>query len=314
MSYLAGIDGGGTKTVCVVADAEGRIRGTGRGGPSNYQKDGLFSARNSLRHAVRDALSAAELRPQDVTGVCAGLAGVDRAEDSRVMAQVLRQILPADHLVVENDALVALIGATGRRPGVIVIAGTGSIALGVNRKGERARAGGWGHILDDEGSGYDIARRGVMAALQDFDGRGAPTRLRDMVAKELFLNTIADVIPLLHRGQLNHTQIAALLPVVLEAAEEGDEVARQLISDAGLQLAGAARAVVESLGEQDADFPVATAGGVFLHSERLRECFTGHLREMLPKARVIRPAQPPEQGALLVARAAVEGEPLFGHG
>ncbi len=312
MKYLMGIDGGGTKTICILATWEGEVCSVGRGGPSNHQKDGIYGARSSLRKAIREALSEAQLSGVEVAGLCAGLAGVDRPKDARIMRRVLAEILPETQLVVENDALVALVGATGRRPGAIVIAGTGSIALGVNAEGRRARAGGWGHILGDEGSGYDIARQGLMACLCDYDGRAKATRIRDKVVRELYLDSIDEVIPLLYQGRLNHTQIAALLPLVLEAAEEEDEVALGLLDQASRHLARAAQAVVERLNCQDLEFPVATAGGVFLHSERLRHYFQQHLVQSLPKAQVVQPAHPPEQGALLVARAAVEGEPLFG--
>lgn len=306
-----GIDGGGTKTVCVLADSDGRVVGTGRGGPSNYQKDGVYTAKSSLRKAVREAVAEAGIRSREIAGLCAGLAGVDRREDAEIMRRALREVMPAEHMIVENDALIALVGATERRPGAIIIAGTGSIGLGVNGRGERARAGGWGHILDDEGSGYDIARKGLMAALRAYDGRGESTRIEEKVVRELYLTSIDQVIPLLYQGQLSHTQIAALLPLVLEAAEEGDPVALQLIDQAAQQLAATATAVVTKLDCLGQDFPVATAGGVFLNSPRLLERFRAHASGRMPRARVIRPAQPPEQGALLVAKAAVDGQPLF---
>lgn len=308
MSYVIGIDGGGSKTICLVAGADGRILGEGRGGPANYLKEGLYIAKNSLREAISGALEQAGLDKQQIQAVCAGLAGMDRPDDRRVMQRVFEELLPVPHLVLENDAFVALVGATNGQPGVIVISGTGSIALGVNGRGQRVRSGGWGHVLGDEGSGYDIARRGLIAALQDYDGRGPRTVIGRKILQELYLNRIDELIPILYGEGASPARIAALYPLVLQAAEEGDEVASALIERASRDLARIASAVMRQLGMETEGFPVAASGGVFTQSPKIGTSFERFLKEEIPAARLVEPQYPPAVGAVLVARARLKGD------
>ncbi len=307
---LIGIDGGASKTVCALVDPASEQVWRGVSGSANFFKNGVYGAKSSLREAVESALSQAEASPSDVSFACAGLAGVSRPEDRKLMEQVFGEILPGVPVRVENDGLVALAGATEGRPGVIVISGTGSIALGVNRLGQRAQAGGWGFLVGDEGSGYDIARRGIMAALQDFDGRGPKTSLRAKLIRELYLPEIDQIIPLIYLDRLTHANVAALYPVMMQAAEEGDPVAGELIRSAAGKLARMATAVLKRLGDP-ASTPVAVAGGVISHSPILAATFRERVCEAIPEARFIEARHPPEIGAVLIARALAEGREAF---
>ncbi len=307
---LIGIDGGASKTVCALADDSGALLARGVSGSANFFKNGLEAASQSLRVAIDQALAEVGLRRSQVVAACAGLAGVTRPEDRAVMERALAGILPDSRVVVENDGLVALAGATGGRPGVIVISGTGSIALGVNSKGERAQAGGWGNLLGDEGSGYDIARRAMIAAMRDFDGRGPATGLRQALIQDLCLNEIIEIVPLLYGDQLTHASVAALYPLVMHAAEGGDAVARGLIEEAARKLAEMAAAVLVRLHEP-ASTPLAVAGGVLTHATRLRELFQLETRRLVPEVRFVEARHPPEIGAVLIAKAAARGKPAF---
>jgi N-acetylglucosamine kinase-like BadF-type ATPase len=173
MNCVLGLDGGGTKTKGVVCDERGHVLGSGTAGPSNYQVVSKEQVKASLAEAAARAIEAAGIERENVSAVCLGMAGLDSQTDYDVIWCLLQEIdLPGEvHLV--NDAVVALAGATAGRPGVVVNAGTGAIAFGVNERGESRRASGWGHILGDEGSGYDIGRRGIIASLRAHDGRGA---------------------------------------------------------------------------------------------------------------------------------------------
>lgn len=312
MDVILGIDGGGTKTICLVADGQGRLLGQGRGGPSNYLKEGLYVAKSSLRQAIQEALRSATVEPDRVKAVCAGLAGMDRAEDRTVMRRVFRDLVPRARLFLVNDAYIALAGATEGRSGVIVISGTGSIALGVNRRGEQARAGGWGYLIGDEGSAFDIARRGLVAAFRDHDGRGPRTSLTERFIREFYLTRIDDLIPLFYTEYVRPSRIAGLFPLVLECAEEGDEVAVSIVERAAGSLFQAAQAVIERLRMGGEGFPVALSGGVLHHGRRLRARFEELLAGDFPKARVVEPRLPAERGALLVAQAALRGKTVFG--
>ncbi|MDB4893831.1 MAG: hypothetical protein JWN15_93, partial [Firmicutes bacterium] len=164
MRIVLGIDGGGTKTRCLAADGAGCILGEGLAGPSNYQVLGMDGAVAAVMAAVAEALGVAGADLADVEAVCAGLAGVGRPEDHAVMTAALPFAAPVKLRVVP-DAHIALAGALGGQPGAVVISGTGSIAYGIDAGGRTARAGGWGWLLGDEGSGSDIGKRAIMAAL-----------------------------------------------------------------------------------------------------------------------------------------------------
>lgn len=184
MGYIVGVDGGGTKTTAVVTDATGAVIGLGRGGAGNYQTIGLDNATDAIASAIggaiQEAASTGGIAPADLDNeliVVLGLAGADRPRDKANLQKALMAKLPAKprYLVIENDARIALAGATGGKPGVVLIAGTGSIALGIDEQGQTIRCGGWGPILGDEGSGYAMGKAALIAVMRDYDGRGPST-------------------------------------------------------------------------------------------------------------------------------------------
>lgn len=307
---LVGLDAGASKTVCAVADATGQVLGRGKSGPANYLKSGVEAVERTLRKAIGDALRAAGEETDRIAAVCAGVAGARRRSDRRAIKAALGRFLPAPTIRIENDALIALAGATNCRTGVIVVAGTGSIALGVDPDGREVQAGGWGHVAGDEGGAYDLARRAIVAAMRDFDGRGPRTRLRRELESKFSLSRIDQIIPLLYGAELDHAGVAALFPLVDKAAEDGDGVAQRLIEEGAGQLAEMAAAVIARLG----DFPmrrVAAAGGAITHSSRLAQAFRRSLTEREARVHFVNPANPPEVGAILLARAALDGRPSF---
>ncbi len=310
MRIILGIDGGGTKTVCLAASPAGAVLGRGDGGPANYLSEGIERAEESLRAAIRGALQAAEASPQDVALAAAGLAGASRESDRRVLGEVFDRLLPGVPRIIEPDAVIALLGATDCRPGVIIISGTGSMAFGMDHNERRARTGGWGFILGDEGSGYDIARRGLIACLRAYDGRGPETAIRAKVLAVLGLENTEDLIPFSYANPLSPGRIAALYPAVLEAADEGDPIACRLIEEAAAALAEmvATTAAKLDFGQEGPLFTMA--GGVF-RGRSLRERFRQALVRRCPSAVLEDPRHPPEVGALYLARARLEGVPLF---
>ncbi len=168
MSLVLGLDGGGTKTVCVLMDSTGKVLGRGEAGASNYQVVGKQAAVLSIQSAIIQAVASIER--VKVEAICLGLAGVDRPGDIQVAQSFVEQLksstcvpitwtLPPSNIVICNDALIALVGGVGHSVGIVAIAGTGSIVFGRNQKGATKRVGGWGHILGDEGSAYYIASR-----------------------------------------------------------------------------------------------------------------------------------------------------------
>jgi len=315
MALFLGIDGGGSRTQACLGDERGRILAKAEAGPSNPVKVGNEASRKELLRAARKVLrkgatQAVRHQPAAAGGgrgrrrqgpllvaVCAGVAGVDRPAVSRPLLAWLRKAIPARHYLVTTDAAVALHAALGTTLGMIVVSGTGSIAYARNRRGQTLRAGGWGAAFDDLGSGYDVGRKAIMAALRDFDGRGEPTALTSRICQALKLPDITQIV----LKKLDPQQVAALFPLVSEAARQGDRVARRLCAQAAYDLAQLALALSRRLGRHGM-VPVVCAGGVFSSSPALRRSFARYVHQHMPSARVRLLQREPVEGALAMAR------------
>ena len=206
------------------------------------EREILKAFRTCLRDAGFPAAAARAARPPMLRAVCAGISGVDRRAVHRPLLAWMRRHIPARHYLLTSDAAIALAAAVRDAPGIIVIAGTGSIAFARDDQGKLLRAGGWGIPFDDRGSGYDLGRKAVAAALEAFDGRGPHTTLMERICRHLDLGDITEIIS----QQLEPQQVAALFPLVMEAAREGDLVARHLCDDAARDLADLAVALAET--------------------------------------------------------------------
>src|SRR6202521_4901153 len=172
--HVLGIDAGGTKTVCLLADAQGAVVSEGRGPGANLHAAGELAVEKVLHEVMETAIGDRDISP---AAICLGVAGVDRADEARTVGAIMRRIARHSRVLVVNDALIALVAGAGDAPGILLNAGTGSIAYGRNATGEAARAGGWGHMIGDEGSGYWIGREALAAVMRAADGRGPETRL-----------------------------------------------------------------------------------------------------------------------------------------
>jgi len=287
---LLAVDGGGTKCLAVLQDASRREVGIGRAGSCNYQGIGVEAASRELTLAIQQALSqvstaaspdrtatAAAIQPSawDIDCAVMGIAGLDTEYDRHVISSLVHEVLAklsiqVRHLIVENDGFAALLGATGGKPGVLVIAGTGSIAYGVNEAQESVRAGGWGHRVGDEGSGYWIGKQAITAVLKAADGRGEPTVLKDMLLPFVGLQQVDELFNWTYGPQYSVEKVGELSPLVSQAAEAGDAVASAILQCAGEELYLAAKAVIEQLGMRDKSFQMILQGGVLQNDERVR--------------------------------------------
>lgn len=306
---VLGIDGGGTRTRCLAADLSGGILGEGHGGPANALVVGREAAVANIAQAAREALAAAGRAPDDVGAVCAGLAGAGQPQIQAELAEAIARALglpAAARVQVVNDGRVALAGALQGAPGVILIAGTGSIAYGLDDEGRLARAGGWGWILGDEGSGFAIGRQALSAALAALDGAGPDTVLGDRIRAAWGLGHVADAIPRIYADpSAARTEIAALVPQVTQAAQEGDAVAQAILEQAGRDLAHLAATLLRRMRLKEPR--VATAGGVLEGVPRVRAELVRQLAELFPEAQVVESAGSPASGAVLMARRLLEG-------
>ena len=237
-------------------------------------------------------------KPRLLEGVGLGLDGKDRPTVQRRRSAWRRREIRAREHIVTSDADIALDAAIGNSPGIIVISGTGSIACARDERGRVHRAGGWGTLYDDAGSGYDLGRKAIVAALQAYDGRGPRTQLLKRLCSALHLRDITQVV----LKPLTPQTIAALFSVALKAAQHRDPVAQRLCAEAGRDLAELALALTRRLGWNHRALSVACAGGVFGASPAIRRSFSYHLRRAAPQARVTLLHREPVEGALALAR------------
>jgi len=299
-SYFIGLDGGGSKTLAVLADERGQELGRGLTGGCNYQAIGITCAQDAIREAIRQAFDQAGLPVLPATGMCLGLAGVGRPEDRQWVEDFIRAERLAERWKIANDGQLLLWAGTPEGWGIGVISGTGSIAYGRTPDGREGRAGGWGYLLGDEGSGYAIGLAGLQAVAQAADGRGPDTLLTGKLLARWNLRKPWDLVGQVYRTGLGRIEIAALAELVLATAAAGDEVARAIEERAANDLAAQAAAVVRLL-QLPGLVPAALGGGVLTHSDRLMrrlvELARLHGVELAPVEQVSEPVR----GALRLA-------------
>ena len=301
---VLGIDAGGTKTVCLLADEDGRILSEARGSGANLQSAGELEVEKVLYHVMETALGERDATP---AAICLGIAGVDRAEDAAVVRAIMRRIGRGSRVLVVNDALVALVAGAGSMPGIVVVSGTGSISYGRNALGLAARAGGWGHVIGDEGSGYWIGRRAVMAVVRAADGRGPRTRLTDDVLKHFDVGDAAGLIQVVYNRDVPRKSIATVGPVVQRARDAGDAVASHILERAAEELTLAAGSVATRLDMRGDEFPFILAGGAFRAVPWLVEELGRRLIEVAPRSHVRLLTDEPAVGAVRLAIAEARG-------
>src|SRR3954471_325080 len=243
--HVLGLDAGGTKTVCQLADGRGQVLAEARRGGANLQAVGELEVEKVLHEVMEEALGDHDVIP---SAICLGIAGVDRPDDARIVRGIMRRIGYKAKTLVVNDALVALEAGAPDQPGVVVIAGTGSIAYGRNERNQAARAGGWGFMLGDEGSGYWIGRAALRAVLHEADHRGPATRLTALLLRHYSVARAQDLIHQVYQGTLRPSAIAALAQSVMTAFNDGDEVAIRILRSAANELESSAMSVARRLG------------------------------------------------------------------
>ena len=300
VDLVLGIDGGGTGTVALLADPAGGVIGRGEAGPSNMQAVGAVAALAALDAATAAAFAAAGRPRRTVRAACLGLAGAGRADDQTVIRDWAERTGLAASLRVTGDADLLLAAAGGW--GVAVIAGTGSIAHARSPDGRTARAGGWGYLLGDEGSGYAIAVAGLRAAARSADGRGRTTVLTERLLAALGLSRPEELVGAVYRDA-SRARLAALAPVILDVAAAGDPTADEIVRTAVGELADAVAAAARSLGFGPT-FPVALAGGLLVSSASYRKRFLAALGECDLRAEPATVVTEPAEGAVQLASEA----------
>lgn len=296
--YVLAVDGGQSSTACVLGTAHGEILAVGHGGPANHvhQPGGPERLRCAIEGSVAEARASAG-NPARFAAIYLALTGGAREGE-----EIAREILEADAIQAEGDPPAALAGGTFGGPGIGLIAGTGAVALAENARRERVDRGGWGYLVGDEGSGYWIGMRAVQAASRALDGRGPATLLTERILDFYGEDTLRGVASRIYGFELERPEIAALAPVVLQTAEEGDSVARQIVDEAAEELMLLLEAVARVAGfSEERERVIVAAGGVLRPGNLLWKALAHLIALRLPGFRLVTPRFPPVIGAYILA-------------
>jgi glucosamine kinase len=300
--YLLGIDGGATKTLAAVLDLERAALYLGHGGPSNQDAVGVHAAGRALFDAADEALAQAGIGDEELDGAVLAVAGTDT---DAVIAHV--RATRSQEWIVVGDVVGAWATATGALPGVGAISGTGSNVFGVGRDGRAWRAGGWGHLLGDEGSGHWFGVQSIKAALRDRESSGPPTALSDCAVRFFHVRSVEELATLVYSKPLTKSEIAAFAIETAGLAERGDEVARAIYEDGAHELAEQIAAVIRQTG-LDGEFPVGLIGSAYKAGAVFIDPLAHAIHRLAPHAHVSVVEMAPVGGALLLAARACRAE------
>ncbi|RAL24016.1 N-acetylglucosamine kinase [Thermoflavimicrobium daqui] len=308
---LLAVDGGGTKSLAVLLDQQQQALGEGQAGGCNYQGIGKEAATQSLTacldKAMKDLAKKKKLSHSEIQleVECAvfGMAGLDTEQDRQVILEMIDEALKSvkiypKNLLIENDGFATLLGETEGKPGILVIAGTGSIVYGVNEAGMYARTGGWGHRVGDEGSGYWIGKQAVIAILRAEDGRGPNTSLSESIYSQIGAENGEDLVNWVYSPSYSVKKMAELSQFVYKSYLDGDEVAKTILLKASEELFIAARAVIEQLELKEKAFQIILQGGVLKHQDFVRQTLMDQLYQYVPEAKIDMGKQDPIFGII----------------
>ncbi|WP_152397524.1 N-acetylglucosamine kinase [Paenibacillus guangzhouensis] len=298
MRYVAGLDGGGTKTAVTIADEQGRIVHSFTSGAINYNGLDEGSIQRSLQEIV-DTIARVCGGLEHCVQICIGAAGVSNPTVTARLETTMRTCGYRGNLLILGDQETALTGAHGSPYGIILIAGTGSICYGKNESGQVCRTGGYGHLIDDEGSGYSIGRELLSAVVRASDGRSSETMITEMVYAQLRVSTVAEVIGFVYDAGTHKKDIAALAPILTKACLLGDQAALGIAHRSAAALFELVVPVVEKLSWQDG--ALAMAGSVLLKNRFVQTALVDLLQAKYTKLQCITPKQDASVGAVLMA-------------
>lgn len=297
MKYFIGIDGGGTNSRLLAVDLYGNVVGHVRGRTTNLESNPISTVMNNLNALIETFHQRHFTKYEDCAGLCFGTAGVDTKASLVTIEELLLQTPFTCPTKVVNDALIALYANTFGQPGMMLLAGTGSIAYGVNALGREKRVGGYGYIVGDEGSAYWVVREAIRAALHAYDGIGPDTRLISDFTRALEFSEFEEIIDFVYRR--NKSDLARLSYVVAQAQEDGDQVANRIYSEALRYLAQSVDMLVKALGEEP--MPLYLGGGFMMNSRYLQQGLAQRMKQDHPQLTLMEMSQPAEWGAVVLA-------------
>lgn len=307
--YVIGIDGGATKTTAVLADLNRNILAEKSSGPANFLIIGTDKVAKTISDLILDLCNEAEVNIQNIEVVCMGLTGAGREEDAEKIRTAVLDYWKKNYsskiksLIVTSDARIALEGAFSGRPGIILIAGTGSIIFGKDRAGTLYRVGGFGRYIGDEGGGYSIGRLGLQAVAKSLDGRGPETKLFSILQQQFGINNAEDLINKVYKENLDFATIA---PYVIQCAEEGDEACREILRKEAEELVLHIKAIKDKIKVRTVY--ISFLGGLLSAENYYSKLLRKIILQKVEGVNVILPEHPPAYGAVLLAMDAIESE------
>ncbi|MHA7581180.1 N-acetylglucosamine kinase [Paenibacillus vandeheii] len=311
MRVYVGVDGGGTNTDAAIISEFGEIIARLSGGPTNPHSVPPEQALSELQRVLEQLFNLVSDLSTNCEGICLGMSGVDTIQERQLIADAVNNYMKNSNrhksdacpVWVVSEGEIALMASLGHTHGVLCISGTGSIVYGFTLEGERYRAGGWGHLLGDEGSGYRIGQRALQVVMQSYDGVLPSTGLTPLLIKKLNLRDISELKARVYQSDWGKTETASIARLAIEAAESGDEAARALIIDEAGQLAITAKALIARHPEF-ATTQVVLSGSLFRYAALFRNTFiqklSGYYEELDFVYREDAPA--PAVGAAQLAR------------
>jgi len=299
MKYFIGIDGGGSRSRLVAIDKNRNIIARCEGGTTNLAAETHEGIYNNMQDLFTDLYVAAARPPSDCGALYIGSAGASTGENAKLLEKIFRDIGITGKIKVTNDAELALMAATQEEPGIIIIAGTGSVGYAIDKEGITHRAGGWGHLIDDGGSGYRIGMDAIKAALMELDGRGPKTALTGMVTNFFEQTNPAEILSYVYSNSFHKSKIAKISILVESAANQGDSVAIAIEAQAAADLIKIARSLIHSA--QLFAHNVVLSGSIILRSKNIRTLFESAICKAFPEMKIIPMKESAELGAAYMA-------------
>jgi N-acetylglucosamine kinase-like BadF-type ATPase len=301
--YVLGFDGGGTKSICVIAREDGEVVGTGLSGESNFQGVGIVHAGKQVKAAIAAAIAQARIKPEQIATAAYGVAGADREADFDTVASYVLPSNPAGRMILANDTTIALRAGTRDGIGVALICGTGSNCIGFNADKEEAKVGGMGELSGDMGFGEDLVRRAIVACMKARDGRAKPTLLTDALCGALGIAFIEDIITFFYADHFQPPNLKELAPLVFECAAKGDRAALGILDEVGRYMGKNALVACRRLFKKEDKIPIVLGGSILQKSKPpvLEQHIRKALEKPFPNARVIRLKDEPVLGAVFFA-------------
>ena len=301
MKYYIGIDGGATKTIGLISDLEGKILGRVETGPVNYHKESIELLEENITKNIEKLLLKVNGPVNDIKKVVMGISGIDRPMEKKMIKEFILKIGISKKAKIFNDAVIALKGGTKNGYGIVVVSGTGSIVYWINKKGKVKRVGGWGNILDDIGSGYDIGLRGLKAIMASYDKKIPKTILTRLILKKLNVKSPSEIILWLDKSKNIKLDIAQLSYQVLQAYKRKDKTAVKILDHVTNDLCLGAKIAAKDLSLKNS-YEIVLSGGMFLKNLDYFEIMKKKLLKTLKNSKVIFPCHEPAYGALMLAR------------